>query len=325
MKLTAHWELKAVALVLAVALYIYTSGQVRVEKTVAVVIADTAVRGLPGDYQVVNLTPREFKVVLSVPTIRLADLENENLAPRLEVRPEQLATKSASWPLTSHLLRLANDIRIESTEPADIREITVQLDRITEESMPVEPPHLSGLPAGLDATVRLDQTLVRVAAGGAVLELLKRDRERVRFQDIDLHTIEATLVGERQERLFLTPLAAPSETPYRVLGQIAATITIRPLLAMTKEMSASVQILGGKDLLRSVEVTLTPPRVSLTVRGPENLLAQLKPEDLTAFVRIKDDLAPDTSHDLPVEVLAPPWLAVDPAQVRVAISGLTKP
>lgn len=325
MKLTAHWELKVVALVLAVALYIYTSGQVRVEKTVTVSITDSAVRGLPSDYQVVNMTPREFKVVLSVPTIRLTDFENENLAPRLEVRPEQLATKTASWPLTSHLLRLANDIRIESTEPIDIREITVQLDRITEDSMPVEPPHLSGLPAGLDAIVRLDQTLVRVAAGGAVLELLKRDRERVRFQDIDLRAVDANLAAERQERLILTPLAAPSQTPYHVLGQVGATVTIRPLLAMSKEMPANVQVLCGKDLLRSVELTLTPPRVTLTVRGPENLLAQLKSEDLTAFVRLHDDLAPEATHDLPVEILAPPWLVVDPAQVKVTLSGLNKP
>ena len=101
--------------------------------------------------------------------------------------------------------------------------------------------------------------------------------------------------------------------------------TIQPPLSAIQTLSASVQILGSKDLLRSIDVVLTPPRVALTVRGPENLLAQLKPEDLTAFVRVKDDLAPDTTHDLPVEVLAPPWLAVDPAQVKVAISGLNKP
>ncbi len=325
MKLTAHWELKIVALFLAVALYIYTSGQVRVEKTFAVTITDMAVRGLPADYQVVNLSPREFKVVLSVPTIRLADLENESLVPRLEVRPEQLVTKSAAWPLTSHLLRLSNDIRIISSEPADIREIVVQLDRIIEDSLPVEPPRLSGLPAGLDATVRLDQTLVRVAAGGAVFELLRRDRERVRFQDIDLHMVDANLVGERQERLFLTPLTPSSETPFRVLGQIGATVTIRPLLAMSKEISTAVHVLCGKDVLSSVDVTLTPPRVTLTVRGPQNLLAQLKPEDLTAFVRLKDDAVPEATHELPIEVLAPPWLAVDPAQVNVVLRPLTKP
>jgi hypothetical protein len=325
MKLTAHWELKIVSLFLAVALYIYTSGQVRVEKTFAVIVTDAAVRGLPADYQVVNLSPREFKVVLSVPTIRLADLESESLSPRLEVRPEQLATKTATWPLTSHLLRLSNDIRVVSSEPADLREIQVQLDRITEESLPVEIPNIAGLAAGLNATVRLDQTLVRVAAGGAVLDLLRRDHERVRFQDIDLHMIDANLVGERQERLFLTPMTPPSETPFRVLGQVAATVTIRPLLAMSKEISTAVQVLCGKDLLRSVDVTLTPPRVTLTVRGPQNLLAQLKPEDLTAFVRLKDDVVPDATQMLPVEVLAPPWLAVDPAQVSVTLSGLTKP
>jgi hypothetical protein len=65
--------------------------------------------------------------------------------------------------------------------------------------------------------------------------------------------------------------------------------------------------------------------VTLTVRGPQNLLAQFKPEDLTAFVRLKDDVVPDATQMLPVEVLAPPWLAVDPAQVSVTLSGLTKP
>lgn len=325
MRLTAHWELKAVALVLAVALYIYTSGQVRVEKTISVTIADAMVHGLPADYQVVNISPREFKVLLSVPTSRLSDLENEALSPRLEVRPEQLAAKSAAWPLTSHLLRLPNDIRIEASEPADIREVVVQLDRISEDSLPVEPPHLTGLPSGLDATVRLDQTMVRVAAGGAVLELLRRDRERVRFQDVDLRSIQPGQVGERQERLLLTPLAAPSETPYRVLGQVNAVIQIRPLLGMTKEISASLQILASKDLLRSIDITLTPPRVALTVRGPENLLAQLKPEEITAYVRLADDLSPDVPHDLPVEVLAPPWLAVDPARVKVAVTPVAKP
>ncbi len=325
MKITAHWELKAVALLLAIALYIYTSGQVRVDKTITVSITDAAVRGLPGDYQVVNISPREFKVLLSVPTSRLADLEAESFTPRLEVRPEQLTLKNATWPLTSHLLRLSNDIRIQATEPAGLREISVTLDRITEESLPIELPHLVGLPKGLDATIKSDQTLVRVAAGGAVLELLRRDRERVRFQDIDLHAIEAGLVAERQERLLLIPVSAPTETPYRVLGDISATISIRPLLGMTKEMSASLQVLGSKDLLRSIDITLTPPRVSLTVRGPENLLQLLKPDDLTAFVRLADDITPEITHELAVEILAPPWLAVDPARVKISVVPLTKP
>ncbi len=325
MRITAHWELKAVALVLAVALYIYTSGQVRAEKTLTVTITENAIRGLPADYQVVGIAPREFKVQLSVPTSRLIDLETETIIPRLDLRPEQLATEEASWPLTSALLRLPNDIRIIATEPPDIREISLRLDRITEGSLPVELPHLSGLAAGLEAVVKLDQTMVRIAAGGDVLEVLHRDHERIRFQDVDLRAVDPELGGERQERLVLTPLAAPQETPYKVLGQVQAVITIRPLLSMTKELSAPVALLASRDLLRSVRIDLTPPRVALTVRGPENLLKSLKPESLTAFVRLADDIAPEASTELPVEVLAPPWLVVEPARVRVTTAPLAKP
>ena len=325
MNLMAHWELKAVALVLAVALFIYTSGQVRVDKTMSVTITEASVRNLPQDYQVVNITPREFKVLLSVPTSRSADIEAETVSPVLELRAESLAAKNVSWLLTSHLLRLPNDVRITGTEPADIREVTVQLDRVIEGSLPVEPPHLVGLPPGLDADIALDVTMAQVSAGGDTLELLHHDRERIRFQDVDLRTVDPKLTGERKERMVLTPLAAPQETPYRITAPISATVTIHPLLGMTRELSAPIQLLAGRDLLRSVDLTLTPPRATLTVRGPENLLKDLTPEALTAFVRLPDDLGPDTSQDLPVEILAPSWLVVQPVRVRVAAIPLKKP
>ena len=326
MSITSHWELKAVALVLAIALYVYTSGQVRVEKTFTVSITEAAVRGLPSDYQVVSITPRDFKVQLSVPSSRLADLESETILPRLEIRPEQLTTEEASWPLTSAVLHLSNDIRIQATEPPDLREITVRLDRVTEGTLPGETPHLAGLPTGLDATVRLDQTLLRIAAGGDVLDVLGRDHERVRFQDVDLRSIDPGLSIERQERLVLTPLAPALETPYKVLDPVTATVVIRPLQGVPKELSVPVKLLVGKDVLRSLEITVTPPRVALTVRGPENRLAALTIEELTAYVRLPDDIAPDqTGHDLPVEVLAPAWLVVEPVSVHVTAAPLAKP
>jgi hypothetical protein len=325
MNLTAHWELKVVALVLAVALYIYTSGQVRVEKTVTVALSESSVRGLSGDYQVVSITPRDFKVLLSVPSSRLPDVEGEALTPRLDLRPEHLQAEEGTFLLTSALLRLPNDIRIIATEPSDLREVSVKLDRITEGSLPVESPHLAGLAAGLDATVRLDATMVRVAAGREVLEVLHRDHERIRFQEIDLRAVDPELTGEHEERLELTPIAAPQETPYRVLGKITATITVRPLLGLTKELAVPLQVLASRDLLRSMDVTLTPPRAQLVVRGPENLLRNFKPEGLTAYVRLPDDLSSDSVHELPIDVLAPPWLVVEPARVRVSVSPVVKP
>lgn len=325
MRIADHWELKAVALVLAIALYIYTSGQIRVEKTVSVTLTEIAVRGLPSDYQVVSMTPREFKVQLSVPTSRLSDVESDMMSPRLELRSEQLVAENATWPLTSQLLRLPNDIRIIATEPADIREVTVVLDRVSESSLPVELPHLAGLPAGLEASVTVDVSMARVSAGGDTLDLLRRDHERIRFQDIDLRSVDPGITGAKKELLVLIPLPAPQETPYRVLGNVTATVLIHPLLGMTRELSAPIQILAGRDLVRSVDVTLTPPRAALTVRGPENLLRDFKPEALTAFVRLDVDLTPEVAHDLPLEFLSPSWLDIDPVQVRVLLTPIAKP
>ncbi len=325
MRLTAHWELKIVALVLAVALFVYTSGQVRVERTITILVTDSSVKGLPPDYQVVNIRPQDFKVRLSVPTSRLADLEAETVIPRLELRPEQLQAEEASWPLTSALLRLPNDIRIEATEPPDLRELSLKLDRVTEGTLPAEPPHVAGLPAGLDYTLRLEPTLVRIEAGGDVLDSLQLQHERIRFQEVDLRSVDPRLTGERQEQVLLTPRPASREAPYRVLDQARAVIQIRPLLGVTQELSAPVKLLASGDLLRSVDVTITPPRVALTVRGPENLLNSLKAEALTAFIRLPDDIGPESARELPIEILAPPWLVVDPAAVRITVVPPAKP
>ncbi len=317
MSILAHWELKVVAGVLAVALYIYTSGQVRIERTVTVPVAEAPVRGLPGDYQVVEVQPREFKVRLSVPSSRLPEMEADTILPRLELRPDQLAAEQADFPLTSHFLHLSNDIRIEATEPADIRSVHLRLDRITEAILPVDPPHLVGLPNGLVAAVQLDATMVPVRAAGALLDRLRSEHLRIRFQDIPLNAIPADLTGERIERIELAALPAPADMPYEVMRKVFAVVAIRPVLGNRRLLTMPVALLGDRDLLRTVMVEVMPPLVNLTVRGPENLIRALHPEDLTVFVQIKADQLPNTTREIPVQVLAPEGVEFDRPQVRV--------
>lgn len=317
--LTAHWDLKLVALVLAVALWTYTTGQVHVERTATVTVTDQAVSSLPERSRITAISPREFKVRLSVPASRAGELTLEELAPHLPLSPQATVERGQVFPITARSLGLPDDVRIIGIEPDNVREITVTLDLEGEADLPVEPPAVTGLPPGLEAALQLDLTLVRVRAPGAELERMRAAKARVRFEPVDLQGVDPMLARPRQERVALTPAAEG----FTVLRPVHAAITVRPRPGQPRQVTVPVEVLGSRDLLRSVAVEIDQPRTTLVLRGPENQLAALKPDqDLTAYVRLRDDLAPGQAHELPVGVLAPPWLAVEPATARVTLAPL---
>lgn len=317
--LTSHWDLKLVALVLAVALWTYTTGQVHVERTAAVTVTDQAVANLPERSRITAISPREFKVRLSVPSSRAGELPLDALEPRLALSPQATIERGQVFPITARSLGLPDDVRITAIEPDNVREITVSLDLETEADLPVEPPAVTGLPPGLEASLQLDLTLVRLRAPGAEVERMRAAKMRVRFEPVDLAGVDPMLARPRQERVVLTPSAAG----FAVLRPVHATITVRPRPGQPRQVTVPVEVLGSRDLLRSVAVGIDQPRAVLVLRGPENQLAALKPDqDLTAYVRLRDDLAPGQPHELPVGVLAPPWLAVEPATARVTLVPL---
>ena len=320
MRIFAHWELKSVSLVLAVALWLYTAGQVRVERTIEITVTDQAIVGLPDDHQLTTVTPREFKVRLSVPTNRLAELGGDTIVPRLQLSPDGVRQRNQSFPITSAVLGLTSDIRIDAIEPENVREISVALDQIAEGDFDVEPPPIGGLPSGIEATApQTDVTRVRLRAPAAELERMRAAGLRVRFQAVTLDGTDALLARPRQERIALTPV----EAPYKVLRTVYAIFTVRPRPGVPKVVTVPVEVLGSRDLLRSMAVDIDQPRLSLTLRGPENLLTALRPEtDLVAYVRLRDDLSTGEAHELPVMVVAPPWMAVEPALVRVTLNPL---
>lgn len=317
MNLTAHWELKLVALVIAVALWIYTSGQVRSERTLTVSVGESSVLGLGGDLVVSSIGPREFTVRLSVPNARLEELP-ASLSPRLSLPAGTARKGRASLPITGSLLSLPHDVRILDIKPEGVRDIQIGLDRIEELDLPVEPPALAGLPAGLDASLALDVTYVRVRAPVETLERLRSAQARQRFAPIQLDQEDPALASERIQLMQLTPLAEGCT----VLTPVKATVTIRPVpLAKPATLVVPVEVLASRDLSEAFSIALDPPRVVLQVKGPENLVAGLRPEDdLVAFVRLHEGLAPGRPHPQVVTVLAPSWLGHEPVTVSVTLT-----
>ena len=187
--------------------------------------------------------------------------------------------------------------------------------------LPLEPPRVTGLADGLVAAVVLEVSMVRVQAPAGLLERLRAEGYRVRFQDIPLGQIPSDLAEPRVERCTAIPLVPPQEATYRILQTVAAEVRIRPQDQDRRILTLPLAIVATPDTWRTSGIELAQPRITVTVRGPRNLLRDLRPErDLTAALLVPEDLAPNALHELPVRLIGPAWLESDPVKATLALS-----
>ncbi len=317
-RLIEHWELKLVALVIAVALWLYTNGQVRVERTLNVLVNNSAVQSLPADYRVNVIEPQSFTVKVSVPMNQAGSLRNP-IIPNLQISGDAVLRGEQRFPITSNLLGLDVDLRIERIEPETVREVRVAFALITEDYLPVEAPTISGLPDGIQATLAIEPTRVRVRGTREQLDSIKARGQRLVFDPIKLDGVEPTLQTTRKEVVALTH----KDTQLEVMDRVTATVTLSPQQGATKEVGVPVQILAPKDFTARFSIELSQPQVVLALHGPASLLAGLQPEgELTAYVALRPTIELGVPVEVPVGVMGPTWATYDPVTIRVTVSLL---
>lgn len=315
-RLIEHWELKVVALVVAVALWLYTNGQVRVERTLNVMVTNTAVQSLPADYRVTDLQPSTFTVKVSVPMSQSASLRNP-IIPNLIISGDAVLRGEQRFPITSSLLGLDDDLRIERVDPESVREIRVAFALITEDYLPVEVPPITGLPDGIQASLAIEPTRVRVRGTREQLNDLKARGQRITFDPIALDGVDPTMQSTRKEIVTLTQQNQSIE----VIDRVTATVTLSPQQGATKEVGVPVQVLAPKDFTTRFVIELSQPQVVLSLHGPASLLRTLQPEsELTAYVALRPTIELGVPVEVPVGVLGPTWATYDPVTIRVTVS-----
>ncbi len=321
-RLIEHWELKLVALVIAVALWLYTNGQVRVERTLNVMVNNAAVQSLPADYRVNVIQPKSFTVKVSVPMNQAGNLRNP-IIPNLIISGDAVLRGEQSFPITSSLLGLDDDLRIERIDPEGVREVRVAFALITEDYLLVEAPAIRGLPDGIQASLVIEPTRVRVRGTREQLDGLKTRGQRLVFDPIVLDGVDPALQATRKEVVALTH----QDTQLEVMDRVTATVTLSPQQGVTKEVSVPVQILAPKDFTTRFAVELSQPQVVLALHGPAGLLAGLQPgSELTAYVALRPTIELGVPVEVPVGVMGPTWATYDPVTIRVTVNLLsTKP
>ena len=317
-RLIEHWELKLVALVIAVALWLYTNGQVRVERTLNVIVNNSSVQSLPADYRVNAIEPQAFTVKVSVPMNQAGSLRNP-IIPNLQISGDAVLRGEQRFPITGSLLGLDDGLRIEHIDPDTAREVRVAFALITEGYLPVEVPTIRGLPEGIQATLAIEPTRVRVRGTREQLDELNARNQRLVFDPIVFDGVDPTMQATRKEIVALTH----KNTGIEVIDRVTATVTLSPQQGTTKEVSVPVQILAPKDFTTRFAIELSQPQVVLELHGPASLLAGLQPEtELTAYVALRPTIELGVPVEVPVGVMGPTWATYDPVTIRVTVNLL---
>ena len=198
-----NWQIKLVALSLAVALWFYTSGQARVERTLTVSVAVAAVRNLPAGARIAEITPREFTVEVDGPMIVLQELRSDPILPRLDLAGGALDEGRQDFPITNQVLGLPADVRIQRINPSSVTAITVTLGRVIEKEMLVEAPELEHVPAGLAPNLNLEESRVLITGPENALEDLLARHPRLRFLPVSLKDVNPLIDQLAPEHLEL--------------------------------------------------------------------------------------------------------------------------
>ena len=313
--LLSRWQLKSLALLMAIALYFFTGTQITIERTFTIQVPDEQLRGLPANYLLSRLAPREFDITVAGPKSLIEGLSASSIEPLLTIGTDGLTTGYQEFDITERLLRLNPALALRSSSVDRIR---AEFSRLIEDVLSLEGrPAISGLPDGLRAEVSLVRSQVLVQGPANEIALLQQ-RGPLSVRAIDLSMVPSGLVETMQMTVPLV-IEVP-DVGIHTVEQPEAVVRISPALETRVVGPLAVNVLAGADILTRYEVEIAPPSVALTISGPANRLAEGDPAaQIRAFVDVIDVRRSGVGEERTVRILAPPWMTTTTTSVVVTI------
>lgn len=316
--LLGNWELKLVSLVVAVALWTYTSGQVRVERQILVELTPAQISGLPAVLQVSAVEPAEFVAVLSVPTSKLGELRDQVLRPQIELPRDRREAGDIELGLTGRLLGLDSDIRVIRTEPGEVRSVTIRLSALAFATLAAEAPAVVGLPIGIAASVRLDRTQVEVSGPAERVTAAEAIGAPLRFAPIHLDGIDPGLTAPREERVAMR-VTAGQLTP---VEPVLATVTLQPARSSTVVLRVPVSVLLAPGESGRWRVEGEAPTVEVRLSGPDAVVRALQVEDIVAWIDLRQGVPEAGEHEMPVLIQPMEAVQAEASRVRLHLAAV---
>jgi len=315
-RLMDHWEIKVIALLLAVVLYYFTGSLIRVEKTLDVELHPEQVVGLPDLHRVREIIPRHITVELNGPMRVLADLDSDDIAATLSYDPRKAVQGQQYFAVNARMLQLDPQLRLSFASPERVR---VVVDRIVEAALPIAVAPQSfelGMSGLVVRQVRLNRAQVLVTGPERVIEDLREigplSPRRVRLDGIPADLTDPTELS--------VPLHFDLEDVQLVEDQrVMAQVTVAPAPG-EMPVTLPLHVIADPDFNSKYSVELHQPEVAITITGPRNRLRDLDPEEhFLAYVDLTGKPTLDITQSLPVQVLTPPWASAPSTTARVTV------
>ena len=312
-----HWEIKLIALFLAVTVYLFTGNLIRLDTMVTIRLLPSHVEGLPDGYQVRSITPHELAVEISGPRNLVNELEVADLRPKLEFNQDNLRDGDQQFDVTAALLQLPPELRLRYVGS---ERVEVVVDRVVRRSLTlgVNPDDFALTSPGLVVRrVQLDHTHVSVEGPKQLIDAL-RQAGSLGIEKEVLADVPADLVEPKEFTIPVT-VAVGEELAVVTEGAITATVLVEPL-PDEMPLNLPVTVLASAEFMEGYRIDLHQQEVALTVTGPRNRLEALRPErDIKAYVDLTGSLTLDIPKAHQVRVEAPAWATVSSAQVRLTV------
>lgn len=317
-RLFTDWEIRIVALGLAVMVYLFTGNVIEVDQTHTIRIGSQHIVGLSEDYQVQAVSPSEVVVELRGPRNVMEQFDPSELLPRIDFSTRDIQPGDHVFDITARLLQLPPELGLRHSSDGRVR---VEIGRMVRVAVPVSVQLEDFSFARVQGVVRtfdLDRTNIEVFGPEDVIARIEQ-QGGIRIEPTVLNTGEQTALSEARE---LRGVPLRLDLPDGVTSEVSAvtaTILVLPK-PEERQLSLPLQVLASYEFLSRYRVELHQPEVALTLIGPAQRVRALDPAtDLIAYIDLAGEPSLDVPHSRTVRVLAPPWLSVGPAQARITI------
>ncbi len=236
-------------------------------------------------------------------------LNNEQLRVRIPV-PDPERGRELNIRLTEKMLRNPTTAKVVRFSPP---EVVIKLDQESERLLPVKATLNGSLPAGLEIEkIACTPASVRITGAREVIDAM----ESIHTEPIDLRDRQASFKES-------VPVALLEAGRMRVDPEwvsVELTLEARSSTRIFEQVPIRVLSASGEHRMIAVQ----PQSITLTVRGQQQRMEQLRSADIFAYVSCAE-LSESTGYDLPVVVDLPSGLQLvktEPAVVHVDIGTM---
>ncbi|HYD49135.1 MAG TPA: CdaR family protein [Terriglobales bacterium] len=299
--LTRNLPLKALSLVIAFALWAFVNfGERDMEATVKVPLE---LSNIPNGLVITGPRVDDIDVRLIGPRRLLGRLDGPALTIDLDLQGARPGP--AVFPIGAERFKLPRGIRVMRITPA---QITLQLERITTKSVPVQ-LRIEQQPPSDFSIAGTELIPDRVTVRGPVSVL--RDIEMVTTEPVDLSRASAGVL-EQELRLAVREQGISYDTQ-----SVTARIRLEDVTVTRTFEALPVEVRAARG-----DVRIRPSTIVLTVEGPQRLIRGLTPESAIAWVDVTargaGTFAAEPIVTLPAGVRI---VAISPPQVEVMFAA----